>query len=118
MMGVMREALTLREPSPPYLFDKKKPMSGTKVHPELEKLKNAPWLKQRSSSHDAKAPFGSVDRFIMGDDATHENIAAIARDIKNAKHIFRVDYQLQQMTNNMHRYRIMQFVDAESVANN
>ncbi len=109
IMVVMQEALTLREPAPAYLFDKTKPMSGTKVHPELEKLKLA------TKGRTGMAPHGPIDKILMADDVTAANVKAIARDIQQMDACFKVEYDLQQITNDMHRYRIMFYLDEEAV---
>lgn len=113
VMQVTREAVSLRAPCRPFLFDKDKPKDGLVVHPEWERLKTSIASKGRKGT----APFGSVDIFVRPHQFNRESVNEFIAETNRLKHIFKFDYQLEHITNSVPEYRLMFFIDHDSVKN-
>lgn len=107
IMSIMREATALRAPPRPFILDKTKPMEGLEVHPLFERVKaNVASLNRKGSS-----PFGSVDLFYRPHQFNAASLNALSNELCRLKHVYKVDYQLEHITNAVCVYRFMIFVD-------
>lgn len=111
IMSITREAVALRAPSRPFIFDESAPMSGDAVHPEWERLKRsvAEWGRHGIS------PYGSVDFFVRPHQFNHHSVDCMIDDLAKMQHVYKVDYQLEHITNTVHTYRVMLYVDHDSI---
>jgi hypothetical protein len=109
IMAITREAALLREPVPPYVFDRTKPLAGpvNGKEPALERLKSA----INGLGRQGVSPFSSVDLFARPHQFNQASIDIMIGEIKEAEAIYRVDYEKEHITNNLYGYRIRLFVD-------
>lgn len=111
IMSIIQEASALRAPIPPYIFDKTKPMEGLTVHPLFERVKaNIASLNRKGTS-----PFGSVDLFFRPHQFNAASLNALSSEISRLRHIYKVDYQLEHLTNSICVYRFMMYVDESAL---
>ncbi len=113
VMDITREAISLRAPCRPFIFDKAKPIAGLAIHPELERLKTDVATRGRNGS----SPYGSVDLFARPHHFNKHTIDAFIAEVDRLKFIYKFDYQLESITNNVPEYRFMFFIDRDSVQN-
>ena len=109
IMAITREAVSLRAPSRPFTFDKNKPIDAPKTNKHLERLKQSINNMHRKG----ESPYGSVDVFMRDHQFNAASISNMIKDLKRIGPLYKVDYQVQPITNNVHTYRVMLFLDRE-----
>jgi len=111
IMDITREAATLRAPSRPFILDQAKMDSTKKTHPELERLKKS----INSLGRTGEAPFGSVDTFLRPHQFNKESVSQMISDITSMGAVFKVDYEFEAITTELHQYRLRMFVDKNKI---
>lgn len=111
VVEITRESAALRTPPQSFILDHTKPMMGEKPNPLLERLKTNVAAMGRTGM----APFGSVDIFMRPHQFNEGSIAHIEQDISQMERIFKVDYELEHITNAACVYRVRLFVDNKNV---
>ena len=109
IMDITREAVALRAPPRPFTFDETKSIDGPVKNKELERLKTSINNLRRQGS----SPYGSVDVFMRDHQFNAASISRMIQDLKQIGPLYKVDYQMQPITNNVHTYRVMLFLDKE-----
>lgn len=109
IMNVMHESVALRAPPRPYVLDRSKPMSGVERHPLLEKLKSRVQGFKRTGT----APFGPVDVFMRDHQFNEALLKRMGDELSQIASVYKVDYELEHITNSMHTYRVSIFLDHE-----
>ena len=107
IMDITREAVALRAPSRPFTFDKNKPVDGSVKNKELERLKTSINNLRRKG----ESPYGSVDVFMRDHQFNAPSISRMIKDLKQIGPLYKVDYQMQPITNSVHTYRVMLYLD-------
>lgn len=111
IMDITRESASIRAPARPFVLDKSKVDAQFKKHPDLERLKSAINGLKRSGS----APFGSVDHFSRPHQMNAQSVDMMISELTQMDAVFKVDYEFEHITTNLHQYRIMIFVDKDSI---
>lgn len=112
IMDITREAVALRAPSRPFLYDPKKQVAGPEKNKELERLKSSINNLRRQG----ESPYGSVDVFMRDHQFNAASISRMIQDLKQIGPLYKVDYQMQPITNAVHTYRVMLFLDKNASA--
>lgn len=112
IVNVMREATALRAPPRPFVLDKTKPMSGLTVHPLLEQLK----ARVASFKRQGQSPFGSVDIFMRDHQFNAASLRRMGDELAQLGPVYKVDYELEHITNKIHQYRLRIFMDHAAAA--
>lgn len=111
IMEITREAATLRAPSRPFMLDQSKIDPTKRTHPELDRLKKAINALGRTG----EAPFGSVDTFMRPHQFNKASIDNMISNISSMQAVFKVDYEFEAITTELHQYRLMMFVDKNKI---
>lgn len=109
IMNVMHESVALRAPPRPYILNKSNPMSGVEKHPLLEKLKS----RVHGFNRTGTAPFGPVDVFMRDHQFNGPLLKRMGDELSQIGAVYKVDYELEHITNSMHTYRVSIFLDHE-----
>jgi len=111
IMKIIGEATALRTPMRPFTLDKSKPMDGLEVHPLFERLKSS----INSLKRVGDSPFGSVDLIFRPHQFDATSIDMMIADLTRMRHIHKVDYELEHMTNPVCTYRVMLYVNENAL---
>lgn len=111
LMHLMRACIAVRPPCMDFTLDKTKPMAGEATNPLLERMKKT----INSMGRKGTAPYGSVDLFMRPHQFSSESIAYMTADIQKMSRVFKIDYQLEHITNSLCEYRVMLYVDEDSL---
>jgi hypothetical protein len=106
MMGIIKEANSLRPPPRPLVLDPNQPMAGDMPYAPLESFVKAVKSMKRSGN---KAR-GSVDCFIRPTQITQELIGGMIEDAHNAQGLFDAEYVKEMVTNSICIYRLQLFI--------
>lgn len=111
IMEITREANTIRAPCRSFALDKSKIDPKLKIHPDLERMKSV----INGLGRQGEAPFGSVDHFARKHNMNAASINKMIAEIKAMPAVFKVDYEFEAITTSMCQYRIMLYVDKNSI---
>lgn len=109
VMNITREAVALQVPPHPFVLDKSKPMTGSEKHPVLERLKK----RVNGFGRKGTSPFGSVDIFVREHQFSAASMARMGDELAQLNPVYKLDYELEHITNEMHNYRVRIFMDHE-----
>lgn len=111
IMDITREAATIRAPCRSFVLERNKIDPKHKTHPELERLKKT----INGLGRRGEAPFGPVSSYARPHQFNRSSIDKMISNIIQMKAVFKVDYEFEAITTSMVQYRIMLFVDKNSV---
>lgn len=111
IMDITREASTLRAPSRPFTLERDKIDPKLKTHPELERLKKT----INGLGRTGEAPFGGVSTYARPHQFNKASIDRMIANVTQMKAVFKVDYEFEAITTTVCQYRIILFVDRDSI---
>lgn len=111
IMDITREAATLRAPSRPFVLERDKIDPKSKTHPELERLKKSINGLKRTG----EAPFGGVSTYMRKHQFNKASVDKMISNIIQMKAVFKVDYEFEAITTSLHQYRLIMYVDKNSI---
>lgn len=109
IMNVTREAVALRVPPAPFKLEWNKPMMGQEKHTALEKLK----ARVNGFGRTGQSPFGSVDIFMRPHQFNEASLKLMGDELAQLIPVYKVDYELEHITNELYTYRLRLFLDHE-----
>jgi hypothetical protein len=111
IMDITREAATLRAPSRPFVLERDKIDPQSKIHPELERLKKSINGLKRTG----EAPFGGVSTYMRKHQFNKASVDKMISNIIQMKAVFKVDYEFEAITTSLHQYRLIMYIDKNSI---
>lgn len=107
VMAVTREAVALRVPSRPLTLTYNAPYERT--HTELDRLKRGVAALKRNGT----SPYGSVDIFMRPHQFNARTIDCFLDEIQRMPRIYKVDYEVERITDSLRTWRVMLYVDSQ-----
>lgn len=106
IMAITREAITLR--APPQAFTINKPLGGSMLEPSWEKMK-------KSINRTGSSPYGPVCLYARPHQFNADSVDKMTANIQKMKHVWKVDYCRENITNDVLVYRIQLYVDENAM---
>lgn len=114
ILNVTREAVAIRAPCMPFVYDPKDPgfVAPNTPNPDLEWLKTSIANLRRPQG---QAPYGSVDLFMRPHQFNRAHVKLMAAELGKIPVVYKVDYEMEHITSKVVTYRLRIFMDHEGV---
>lgn len=109
VMKLMREAIAIRAPH--MSFELNNPAPKNTNNPILDGMKK----KIASLGRSGISPYGSVDIFMRPHQFNQQSIDIMTAELARLGAVYKVDYELESITDSLTQYRLMIFVDENKI---